>query len=143
VPKETEADKDYIWYEMGFFTYWDHSGRCRVVCIDTPEELQSELETVLQKQWGLETALQKQSPPLNFSDPFTMHVPLIDQIILQYDDSVWGIRDLIRKIEKVSTSIMLPEGIVDKYRVGKTRELPRRREQTRLRTRFFRNARDL
>lgn len=31
--------KDYIWYEMGFFTHWDHSGHCRMLCIDTPEKL--------------------------------------------------------------------------------------------------------
>lgn len=120
MPKKTPADKDYTWYEMGFFTRWDDSGNCRVVCIDTPEELQS----------GLETFLQKQSPPLNFSDPFAMHVPLIDQLILRYDDSVWRIRDLIRKVEKVSTSIMLPEGTVDKYRVEQTKD------QTKRETRF-------
>jgi len=84
--------KAYIWYEMGFFTYWDRLGHCRVICIDTPEELQS----------GLEDALQKQSSSLDSSDPFAMHAPLLDQIILLYDDSVWRVRDPVRKIEKVS-----------------------------------------
>jgi hypothetical protein len=122
VPEKTQADKTYIWYEMGFFTRWDHSGHCRVICIDTPEDLQSGLEIFLRKH-----------PPLNFSDPFAMHVPLIDQIILQYDLSVWRVRRPVRDIEKVSTSIMLPKGIADKYRL----------EQTRRHTRFWRYARDL
>jgi hypothetical protein len=94
----TQASKPYLWYEMGFFTRWDNLGYCRVWCTDTPEELQS----------GLKTVLRKQSPPLDFSDPFATHVPLIDQIILLYDISVWRVRDPVRKIEKVSTSIMLP-----------------------------------
>jgi hypothetical protein len=97
-PECAQASKPYIWYEMGFFTRWDYPGRCRVLCIDTPEELQS----------GLETALRSQSSLLELGDPFAMHAPLIDQIILLYDDSVWRVRDPVRKFEKVSTSIMLP-----------------------------------
>jgi hypothetical protein len=97
-PEYTQASKSYIWYEMGFFTRWDYPGHCRVLCIDTPEKLQS----------GLKTVLGKQSPPLELRDPFAMHVPLIDQIILLYDISVWRVRDPVREFEKVSTSIMLP-----------------------------------
>ena len=96
--KNTKADEPYIWYEMGFFTRWDYPGHCRVLCIDTPEELQSRLLTVLEKQSTL----------LELRDPFAMHVPLIDQIILLYDVSVWSVRHPVRKFEKVSTSIMLP-----------------------------------
>jgi hypothetical protein len=98
VTEVTQAEKAYMWYEMGFFTRWDYSGNCRVLCIDTPEKLQS----------GLEAVLRKQSPPLDPRDPFAMHVPLIDQIILLYDESVWRVRHPVRKFEKVSTSIMLP-----------------------------------
>lgn len=96
--KHTKADEAYVWYEMGFFTRWDYPGHCRVLCIDTPEELQS----------GLQTVLGKQSPPLELRDPFAMHVPLIDQMILLYDVSVWRVRHPVRKFEKVPTSIMLP-----------------------------------
>lgn len=80
---------------MGFFTHWDRFRSCRVLCVDTPEELQQGLKTILQKQ------------PLNFGDPLSMHVPLIDRIIELYDISVWRLRDPIRQIEKVSTSVML------------------------------------
>jgi hypothetical protein len=85
--------KDYLWYEMGFFSSWGDAGRsCRVTCIDTPPVLQT----------GLEAALQKQSAAaVDFRDPFAMHAPLIDQIIVQYDLSVWRVRHPVRKIEKV------------------------------------------
>jgi len=118
VPKNSK--KDYMWFEMGFFTRWERPDRCRVLCIDTPEKLQSRLETVLREQ-----------SPLKFSDPFAMHVPLIDQIILLYDVSVWRVRDPVRKIEKVSTSITLLEGVVDKCRLGQ-----RERERTKHRSTF-------
>lgn len=104
--KKAKTEKDYIWYEMGFFTRWDHSGNCRVVCIDTPEELQSGLKNFFQSHSKPETALPKPPHPLNFKDPFAMHIPLIDQIVMRYDESVWLIRDLIRDVETVSTSIM-------------------------------------
>jgi hypothetical protein len=81
--------KDYIWYEMGFFTHWDNSGHCRVLCIDTPEKLPSDLQTALK------------GSPFKRSDPFAMHIPLLDQIVRLYDDSVWQVRHPVRDIEKV------------------------------------------
>jgi hypothetical protein len=59
------------------------------------EELLLSLGTVLQKQL------------LDFNNPLVMHVPLIDQIILLYNVSVWRVRNPIRNIEKVSTFAML------------------------------------
>ncbi|GFG18681.1 hypothetical protein IFM5058_09251 [Aspergillus udagawae] len=38
--------------------------------------------------------------PLDLKDPFCMHVPLIDEIVKLYDQSVWRIRDAVREIEK-------------------------------------------
>jgi hypothetical protein len=99
-PEYTHAGKDYIWFEMSFFTRWDYPDHCRVLCIDTP------IGTPENLQLRLKTDLQKQSP-LKLSDPLAMHVPLIDQIILLYDVSVWRVRELVGLIEKVSRSIML------------------------------------
>ncbi|RYP02538.1 hypothetical protein DL764_005782 [Monosporascus ibericus] len=79
----------YTWYEMGFFTRWDSPDQCRALCIDTPECLDSELQTALAQQ-----------PPLDFTDPFVMHRHLIDQIIVLYDISVWRVRDPVRQIER-------------------------------------------
>jgi hypothetical protein len=96
-----QSGKGYVWYEMGIFTSWNCLGRCRVLCIDTPRELPSKLRDVLVKTH------------LNPKDPFAMHAPLIDQIITLYDDSIWAIRHPIRRIEKVSSSIMLRRAIAD------------------------------
>ena len=50
----------------------------------------------------LEGFLLENPDSLNFTNPFVMHVPLIDQVIKMYDTSVWLVRDLVRMIEKVS-----------------------------------------
>lgn len=94
--EEKGASKGYKWYEMGVFTRWCRSGPCIVLCIDTPENLRLQLNEVLQKP----------SPPPDKNDPFAMHSPLIDQMVELYDKSVWASRDPIRKIEKVSLSVM-------------------------------------
>lgn len=97
-PGYTKAGgKPYIWFEMGFFTRWDYPDRCTVLCIDTPFDTPEKLKSRLLRE-----------SLLNFCDPFAMHIPLIDQIILLYDVSVWRVRDPVRDIEKVFTSIMLP-----------------------------------
>ncbi|OCL13491.1 hypothetical protein AOQ84DRAFT_283021, partial [Glonium stellatum] len=75
-----DRGKDYRWYEMGFFTHWDHLGHCRIFCIDTPEKLPSDLQSVLN------------GPPFKCNNPFSMHIPLLDQIVRLYDDSVWRVR---------------------------------------------------
>jgi hypothetical protein len=85
------AGKDYIWFEMGFFTCWDSQDQVRVVCVDTPPDLPSNLQTALEKQ-----------APVEFKDPFSLHRYLIDQMIILYDISVWRVRDPVRIIEKVS-----------------------------------------
>ncbi|KAF2176651.1 hypothetical protein K469DRAFT_645505 [Zopfia rhizophila CBS 207.26] len=90
-PREGKArdGKNYLWYEMGFFTRWSHPNGCRVLCIGTPEELRMQLEVVLRK-----------SPSLELRDPFVMLRPLLDQIIKLYDDSTWRMRDEVRAIEE-------------------------------------------
>ncbi|KAI9786717.1 MAG: hypothetical protein M1816_007858 [Peltula sp. TS41687] len=88
-PELVRGHNGYTWYEMGFFARWDTPDHCRVLCVDTPEYLHSELEVALEKQTAL-----------NFKDPFTMHRHLIDQILVLYDISVWRVRDPVRVIEK-------------------------------------------
>lgn len=85
---------EYTWYEMTFFTRWDSSGDCRVLCIDTPEDLARDLQNSL-------VSKTRNSPDLNTTDPFFLHIPVIDQVLLQYTNSVWRVRNPIRSIEKV------------------------------------------
>lgn len=95
--KTKTKKKDYVWYEMGIFTSWS-SDYCRVLCIDTPVELQTQVETNLGKR------------PLNFKDPFALFAPLIDQIIKLSDESVWRFRPQIRFIEDVSFHLLCFQG---------------------------------
>ena len=74
---------------MTFLSIWE-PGRCMMLCIDTPTGFREELRHSLERE-------QK----LDLQDPFAFFLPLMDQIILLYDHSVWGIRDLIRHVEKV------------------------------------------
>src|SRR4051812_47834229 len=84
------AGMGYAWHEMTFFARWE-PGHFMAVCVDTPDNLLADLEQ------GLST----EPETLDLSDPFALYIPLTDQIIMLYDQSVWGIRDLIRRIEKV------------------------------------------
>jgi hypothetical protein len=43
-------------------------------------------------------------PKLSPSEPFSMHVPLVQTILELQDSSVWSIRDVVRTIEKASAA---------------------------------------
>lgn len=93
--KEVFGDGDikYKWHEMTFFTHW-LPGHSMFLCIGTPETLKTQLAA----------SLAEGASSLDFSDPFSMHVPMMDRIIALYDRSVWSIRDVIRNREKVYRS---------------------------------------
>lgn len=98
-PEFAQEGGQYTWYEMGFFARWSFPNQCRILCIETPRYLQSELRVALEKQ-----------STLNFKDPFAMLRHLIDQILVLYDISVWRVRDPVREIEKVSSRVWLSSG---------------------------------
>lgn len=62
------------------------------IIVGAPDELRKDLEDFLLEN----------PDSLNFTDPFAMHIPLIDRVIKMYDISVWSVRDLVRIVEKVS-----------------------------------------
>ena len=62
------------------------------IIVGAPDELRKDLEDFLLENPN----------SLNFTDPFAMHMPLIDRVIKMYDISVWSVRDLVRMVEKVS-----------------------------------------
>lgn len=87
-----KGKKEYIWFEMSFFTRWDCSGLSQVLCVDIPPDFPLELQKLLARR----------SEPLDFRDPFAMHTNLVDQIVVHADVSVWRVRDPVRRLEKVS-----------------------------------------
>lgn len=97
-PEYAPGKKGYRWYEMSFFSRWDDSGTSQVLCVDTPFDFPDELQKLLEKQ----------DQPLNFLDPFAMHISVVDQIIVYADVSVWRVRDPVRLLEKVRRAQRLP-----------------------------------
>ena len=93
-PKEgkMEEGKDYLWYEMGFFTWWNDSTTCRILCIGAPREVGTELKTLLTGP---------QPPSVELQDPFSMLRPLFDEVIKLCDENTWRVTKLVRAIERV------------------------------------------
>jgi hypothetical protein len=84
------GDKDYLWYEMDFFTRWSGTNACRVLCINNPPEVYDGLVEYL-------TA----TPSLTFQDPYAMLLPLLDEVIKSCDKNTWTITNKVRQVEKV------------------------------------------
>jgi hypothetical protein len=82
--------KDYMWYEMDFFTRWSGANSCRVLCVDTPQNMREGLNALLAA-----------APTLDLRDPFAMIRPLLDEVIKCCDDSTWRMTKLVRTVEKV------------------------------------------
>jgi hypothetical protein len=81
----------YTWHEMTFCSRWDPH-RCLVLCIGVNPTFQHLLQQTLSRMWS------KFLP----SEPFSLHIPLVQAILELQDSSVWSIRDVVRNIEKAS-----------------------------------------
>lgn len=79
----------YTWHEMTFCSRWD-AKRCLILCIGVDLTFQRLLQQILSRIWH-------KLPP---SEPFSLHVPLVQTILELQDVSVWSIRDVVRSIEK-------------------------------------------
>lgn len=95
---KVEMDKDYLWFEMGFFMRWKGVNANRVLCIGVPRETSNELRTTL---------MAPTSPSLNPKDPFAMLRPLFDEVVKLCDDCTWRMMKLVRSIELVRPLIRL------------------------------------
>ena len=89
------SQKAYSWDEMFFFTYWKPPEMTIALCFNTPiapvnlEELvQATLDSPQDGYW--------------MHDPYSVHLFIINAILVLYDKSVWAIRDRVRSTEKVS-----------------------------------------
>ena len=75
---------------MSFYTKWTPHFTI-TFCFDVP----------MASQVQLRQALGSCEQPFNLKDPYTSHARILDQILIMFDESVWAIRDGVRKIEKV------------------------------------------
>ena len=76
---------------MTFFSRW-FSGRCAILCIGATQWFQTLLWSTLAE---LGTAMPS-------SEPYALHIPLIEAITAMQDSSVWLVRDIVRNVETVS-----------------------------------------
>jgi hypothetical protein len=77
---------------MDFFTRWNGTNACRVLCINTPPEVYESLFNFLKAT---------PTPSLEFLDPFAMLLPLFDEVIKSCDKNTWTIVKEVRQVEKV------------------------------------------
>jgi hypothetical protein len=85
-------DKDYVWHKVNVFTRWLSPQYNLVISFDTPAPLRSRLPA----------SLLQSSYSLSHHDPYWTHGFLINEVTALQNESVWGIRSLIRKTEQVS-----------------------------------------
>lgn len=81
----------YHWHEMTFCYRWD-SKSCSILCLGVDASFRSCLQEKLQQIW----------PDIQGSQPGCLLVPLIEVLVITYDQSVWSMRDIVRQAEKVS-----------------------------------------
>lgn len=85
-----DARGNYLWHEMTFCSRWTPEG-CTVLCIGTPKLFQDLLHDTLSRMW----------PILPQSEPFSLHVPIVEAVVAMQDSSIWSVRDAVRSMEKV------------------------------------------
>ncbi|EUC34092.1 hypothetical protein COCCADRAFT_4439 [Bipolaris zeicola 26-R-13] len=82
----------YHWHEMTFCYRWD-SKSCSILCLGVDASFRSCLQEKLQQIW----------PDIQGSQPGCLLVPLIEVLVITYDQSVWSMRDIVRQAEKNRT----------------------------------------
>ncbi|KAF2732009.1 hypothetical protein EJ04DRAFT_497713 [Polyplosphaeria fusca] len=80
---------NYVWHELTFVSRWN-ADQCAILCIGVPTSFKHLLSTALSSIWTR----------IPSSEPYSLHVPLMEAIISLQDSAVWSIRDIVRNIEK-------------------------------------------
>lgn len=89
------VDKDYVWYEMGFLGHWTTEGKMVLLCLDVPIVLRDRL---------LRAVMLHDTPAT--ANMEWLSSTLLSQIVHLYDHSVWTLRNIVRGIEEVSSSVV-------------------------------------
>jgi hypothetical protein len=88
-PKTDKPIPDYTWHKIICLTHWSAKQNV-VLCIAT---------MIAFERFRDQLALSRLS--LDLSRPYAAHALISREIVYLFDDSVWGMRDLIRDAEKV------------------------------------------
>lgn len=89
IKKVDSVQSSYFWSEMSFYTTWTADYTINF-CFDVPEVSQKRLHQALASTGG----------PLDMKI-YANHTILLNEILIMYDESVWALRDGVRKIEMV------------------------------------------
>ena len=93
VSKHTSAVK-YEWNKLGFHTKWRPFVSSVILCFDVPPTWKNEV---------VESVCRANSPS-SLNDPYAPHVLLIEHVTRLFDTTLWGCRDVVRRLEKKRTS---------------------------------------
>ncbi len=125
-----ESDDGYFWDEMAFLASWLPPHQATIVCLNTKPAFQDALRTVLWGEQiprpetshssvntllnTAPTAGQDRAPSpvlphgslvesrrFDPRDPYALQSIIIEQVLALHDQSIWGIRNLVRRVEKV------------------------------------------
>lgn len=94
IKKVDPKQATYSWSEMSFYTKWTPSSSV-VLCFDVPKT----------SQMRTHQALVSRQQRLDLRDIYAGHVTILDEILALFDESVWALRDEVRRIEKVFANI--------------------------------------
>jgi hypothetical protein len=87
-----DASSSYSWHEMTFCSRWV-SGHGTILCIGASSLFRELLQGALSQSETIR-------PP---SEPYSLHIPLLEAVVAMQDLSVWSVRDIVRSVEKAST----------------------------------------
>lgn len=78
---------------MGFFASWKSAGQLTLICFDLPTKSQSLIQSMME------------SHIVDALNPYSIFLPVSDELLRLYDDSVWSIRNHISQWEAVSRAV--------------------------------------
>ncbi|RDW82808.1 hypothetical protein BP6252_03920 [Coleophoma cylindrospora] len=85
-------DDSYEWLKWAFHTLWTPTAGITLLCFDLSPSSRAALQKALMTTDGHDIS----------QDPFSIHVFLIEQLLLAYDDAVWAWNSFVRSLEKAS-----------------------------------------
>jgi hypothetical protein len=94
--EKTNPVKDYHWDEMDFFIRCLDSGALTVFLFDAHESIRLDLSNNI-------ASLTDLSPTMKMA---SIMLVLVESLVKMYDESVWTMRNVIRGIEKVGTTML-------------------------------------
>jgi hypothetical protein len=126
-----KSNAGHFWDRLSFLASWLRPHQATVVCLDTRRDFQDALLDVLRRpetNYGpghpLRDNMPNAGPPransqdpspgpyvasrrLDPRDPYALQSIIIEQVLALYDKSIWGVRDLVRGVERVTPPFLL------------------------------------